>query len=159
MLVNRKTIRIEWGDCDPGGIVYFPRYLEYFDACTNALFECAGLPKRKMLATYGIAGIPLVESHARFLAPSQFGDIVMVESCVTEWGRSSFSVHHKLFKDHVLAVEVFEKRVWVARSAKESKLFEGRAIPPAVKKKFSAAAALGKWGKSGKKKRLSHRAR
>jgi 4-hydroxybenzoyl-CoA thioesterase len=156
MLVNRKTIRIEWGDCDPGGIVYFPRYFEYFDACTNALFECAGLPKRKMLETYRIAGIPLVESQARFFAPSQFGDIVMVESCVTEWGRSSFSVRHQLFKDTTLAAEVLEKRVWVARSTQTSRVFEGRAIPQAVKEKFSAAASS---SESGKKKRLSRGAR
>ena len=42
MLINRKEIRIEWGDCDPGGIVFFPRYFEYCDACTNALFETRG---------------------------------------------------------------------------------------------------------------------
>ena len=28
MLINQRTVRIEWGDCDPGGIVYFPRYFE-----------------------------------------------------------------------------------------------------------------------------------
>ena len=136
MLINRKTIRIEWGDCDPGGIVYFPRYFEYLDACTNELFEQAGLPKRHMLETYGIAGIPLVESRARFLVPSQFGDSIVAESSVSEWGRSSFTVHHKIFKDDVLAAEVFEKRVWVARPAAGSKLFEGRAIPENVKKRF-----------------------
>lgn len=32
MLINRRTIRIEWGDCDPAGIVFYPRYFEWFDA-------------------------------------------------------------------------------------------------------------------------------
>jgi 4-hydroxybenzoyl-CoA thioesterase len=137
MLVNRKTIRIEWGDCDPGGIVYFPRYFEYLDACTNELFERAGLPKRQMLETYGIAGIPLVESRARFLVPSRFGDIVVAESSVGEWGRSSFTIHHKIFKDDALAAEVFEKRVWVAHSTDKTKLFEGRTVPETVKKRFA----------------------
>ena len=70
MLVNKRSIHIEWGDCDPLGIVYFPRYFEFFDACTNALFERAGLPKQETLKKYAIAGIPLVESRARFLLPS-----------------------------------------------------------------------------------------
>ena len=96
MLVNKRTIHIEWGDCDPLGIVYFPRYFEFFDACTNALFERAGLRKHEMLEKYKIGGIPLVESRARFLAPSSFGDTVVVESNITEWGKSSFSVHHRL---------------------------------------------------------------
>jgi 4-hydroxybenzoyl-CoA thioesterase len=143
MLVNRKRIRIQWGDCDPGGIVYFPRYFEYLDACTNELFESVGLAKRHMMETYGIAGIPLVESRARFMVPSQFGDTVTVESSVSEWGRSSFTVYHRIFKDKALAAEVFEKRVWVARSEKKSKLFEGRAIPDLVKKRFSQARSRG----------------
>lgn len=137
MLMNRKRIRIEWGDCDPGGIAYFPRYFEYLDSCTNELFECAGLPKRQMMDSYGIAGIPLVESHAQFFIPSQFGDVVMVETSITEWGKSSFSVRHRLFKDDTLAAEVTEKRVWVMRSSGNSnKLFEGCSIPDDVKKRF-----------------------
>ena len=59
MLISHRKIHIEWGDCDPGEIVYFPRYFEYRDACTHALFERASLPKRQMLKTYGIAGIPI----------------------------------------------------------------------------------------------------
>jgi 4-hydroxybenzoyl-CoA thioesterase len=138
VLLSRKEIRIEWGDCDPGGIVYFPRYFEYSDACTHALFEAAGLPKAQMIQRYGIAGIPLVEARARFLLPSKFGETVIVESGVTEWGRSSFSVHHKLFKGDALAVEISEKRVWVVPSAGGPAPFKGQPIPQEVKEKLPA---------------------
>jgi 4-hydroxybenzoyl-CoA thioesterase len=137
MLINRKEIRIEWGDCDPGGIVFFPRYFEYCDACTNALFERAGLPKPEILKSYGIGGIPLVEARARFIVPSQFGDTVTVESCVSEWGRSSFSVHHKIFKENVLALEIFEKRVWVERIEGDTIRYKGIPVPEEVKARFS----------------------
>jgi|SRR5271168_2683215 len=137
MLVNRKRIQIEWGDCDPAGIVYFPRFFEYFDACTNALFERAGLPKHEMIEKYKILGIPLVEARATFIVPSSFGDRVEVESCVTEWGKSSFSVQHKLFRGEILAVEGFEKRVWTVRAAGEPKRIYGQAIPADVIEKFS----------------------
>jgi 4-hydroxybenzoyl-CoA thioesterase len=137
MLVNRKEIRIEWGDCDPGGIVFFPRYFEYCDACTNALFERAGLPKPTLFKSYGIGGIPLVEARARFIVPSQFGDTVTVESSVSEWGRSSFSVRHHIFKEDVLALEIFEKRVWVARLEGDVIRFKGQPIPQEVKDRFS----------------------
>lgn len=137
MLTNRREIQIEFGDCDPGGIVYFPRYFEYFDACTNALFERVGLPKREMIARYGIAGIPMVECRARFIVPSQYGEKVVVESCVSEWGRSSFSVQHNLFRGDVLAVEGFEKRVWVAHATDGQSRFKGKAIPQEVKERFA----------------------
>ncbi|MEQ1474780.1 MAG: hotdog domain-containing protein, partial [Candidatus Acidiferrum sp.] len=78
----------------------------------------------------------LVEARARFLAPSSFGDTVVVESNITEWGKSSFSVHHRLFKGDLLAVEGFEKRVWVVRGGVGGKIIESQAIPKEVMEKF-----------------------
>src|ERR1700724_4530268 len=138
MLVNKRTIHIEWGDCDPLGIVYFPRYFEFFDACTNALFERAGLRKHEMLEKYKIGGIPLVESRARFLAPASFGETVVVESNITEWGKSSFSVYHRLFKADLLAAEGFEKRVWVVHAPGGKNKIKSQAIPQEVIEKFQS---------------------
>jgi 4-hydroxybenzoyl-CoA thioesterase len=137
MLTNRKTIRVEWGDCDPAGIVYYPRYFAYFDNCTAALFEAAGLPKYEMLRAYGIVGIPMVDTRARFLAPSRFGDDVTIESTIAEWRNSSFDVRHQLFKDEVLAVECFETRVWAVRSDTRPGKIEGRAVPEEVIARFT----------------------
>jgi 4-hydroxybenzoyl-CoA thioesterase len=137
MLVNKRILHIQWGDCDPAGIVYFPRYYEYFDACTNALFERVGLAKHEMIEKYKILGIPLVETRARYLVPSTFGDTVTVESSITEWGRSSFSVEHKLFKGETLAVEGFEKRVWTVRVPGEPKRLKSEAIPREVVERFT----------------------
>jgi 4-hydroxybenzoyl-CoA thioesterase len=141
MLINQRTIRIEWGDCDPAGIVYFPRYFEYFDACTVALFERAGFRKREMMQQHGIGGIPLVDIKARFMIPSRFGDDVVAESSVTEWGNSSFVVRHRLRKAGALAVECFETRVWVARVGGDPERFEARPIPAQVRERFASAAA------------------
>jgi len=139
-MTNRKTIHIEWGDCDPAQIVYFPRYFEYFDACTTTLFQKAGFSKPEMLKTYGIIGIPVVDLRARFIKPSRYGEDVVVESIITEWRRSSFCVQHKLFKDEVLAVECLETRVWSAVSAIDPKKIESRAVPKEVIKRFTVAA-------------------
>jgi 4-hydroxybenzoyl-CoA thioesterase len=138
MLTNKKTIHVEWGDCDPAGIVYYPRYFAYFDNCTASLFEAAGLPKHQMLKTYGIVGIPMVDTRARFLAPSKFGDDIIVESCISEWHRSSFDVQHKVFKGDVLAVECSETRVWAVRSKSDPETIEGQAVPQDVIARFGA---------------------
>jgi 4-hydroxybenzoyl-CoA thioesterase len=138
MLTNRKTIHVEWGDCDPAGIVYYPRYFAYFDNCTAALFEAAGLPKHQMLKSYNIVGIPMVDTRARFLAPSKFGDDIVVESRITEWRRSSFDVHHKVFKGEVLAVECSETRVWAIRSQRDPEAIEGHPVPQDVIARFGA---------------------
>ena len=137
-LISRKTIHIEWGDCDPAQIVFYPRYLAYFDACTTALFKKAGLSKRQMLKTHQIVGIPLVDLRASFKAPSRFSDTVIVESEITEWRRSSFSVRHRLSNKGVLAVECFEVRVWAAASEADPERIESKPVPREIIEMFSA---------------------
>jgi 4-hydroxybenzoyl-CoA thioesterase len=136
MFTNRRKVHIEWGDCDPAGIVYFPRFFEFFDASTAALFEKAGFVKHEMLDKYGIAGIPMVDTRARFLAPATFGDTVEIESRIADWGNSSFTVEHKLYKDGTLTAEGFEKRVWTVRVPGAGNKLKGQAIPAEVKERF-----------------------
>ena len=136
MLVSRRKIRIEWGDCDPAGIVYFPRYIEYFDACTVSLFEAAGLPKPKMLKDFEMAGYPMVDLHVRFLIPSTFGDDVEVESTISEFKRSSFLVNHKLFRGKAVAVEAVETRVWTVYDPDKPGALKSQAIPDEIKARF-----------------------
>ena len=116
MLVNRRSVRIEWGDCDPAGIVWYPRYFGIFDACTQHLFEAAGFPKPAMIARFDVVGYPMVDTHARFLVPSRFGDDIAIESRVAKWKRSSFDIEHIVRKGETLAIEAFETRVLVRRS-------------------------------------------
>ena len=114
MIVNKRAVRIEWGDCDPAGIIYYPRYFAFFDACTSALIERAlGMTKRDYLKAYDFSGHPLVNTRSRFLLPTRFGDDVIIESTVTDIRRSSFDVRHHLYKNGALAVEGLETRVWV----------------------------------------------
>jgi 4-hydroxybenzoyl-CoA thioesterase len=139
MLTNTRTVRIEWGDCDPAGIVFYPRYFEIFDACTAALFERAtGLSKYDMIAQYDFVGIPMVDTRAKFIIPSRFGDDIDVETTVTEFRRSSFDVQHRVRKQGALAIEGFETRVWVGKDPADASKIKARPIPPDVIAKFTA---------------------
>ena len=114
MLVNQRVLRIEWGQCDPAGIVFYPQYFTIFDTSTGWLFERTGLSPSVMRRKYGIVGLPIVDVGAKFFLACRFDDEIFVESSVSEWGRSSFTVLHKIRKERELAVEGFEKRVWAA---------------------------------------------
>lgn len=132
-----RTLRIEWGDCDPAGIVFYPRYFAFFDASTQRLFEhVLGLRMPEMITTYGIVGIPMVDTRARFLTPCAFGDDVTIESELTEFRRSSFDVRHRLLKADTLAVEGFETRVWVIRHPDDPKRIKAQPIPAEVMARF-----------------------
>lgn len=136
MLTSRRTIVIDWGDCDPADIVFYPNYFRWFDASTAAHFAAAGLPKPRLIAEYGVVGFPMVDTRARFHVPSKHGDEVVIETTITEFGRSSFTVEHRLMRGETLAVEGFEKRVLVAKSVDGGGL-KSFAIPEEVKALFS----------------------
>ena len=139
MRTHTRTLRIELGDCDPAGIVFYPRYFAFFDASTALLFEhVLGLRKAEMIATYGIVGWPMVDTRARFVTPCTFGDDVTIESEVMEFRRSSFDVRHRLLKDGKLAVEGFETRVWVARHPDDPHRIKAQPIPAEVAARFGA---------------------
>lgn len=133
---SKSAIGPQWGDCDPAGIVYFPRYFEIFDACTAAAFEAVGYPKPLLLRTFGIIGIPAVDIRATFSAPCTFGDDVIIETRIADWGRSSFKVHHRLLKGPTAAVEGFEVRVWTGRDPGNPAVLRGEPIPREVTEKF-----------------------
>ena len=135
--VNRRTVRIEWGDCDPAGIVYFPRYFEIFDACTAGAFEAVGLPNQNLIKEYGIIGIPAVHIQGKFLIPCSFGEDIVIETRITDWGRSSFKVHHRLLKADCTAVEGFEVRVWTGRDPENPVRLRSEPIPREVIERFA----------------------
>ena len=132
---NTRQVRIAWGDCDPAGIIYYPRYFEIFDASTAMLFEAAlKITKFQMFKTFDFAGWPLVRTHARFIKPTRFGDDVIVESKIT-FGRSSFEIEHRITLNGETYVECAEKRVWTVRNA-EGQL-KSHPVPQAVLERFA----------------------
>ena len=136
----QRQLTIEWGQCDPAGIVFNSRFFEMFDASTWQLFEAAlGVKPHELATAFGIMGIPLVDVRANFLKPIRFGDVVGTTSRVSEFRRSSFDVEHRFLVGGELAVEGAETRVWAARSKDDPEKFGGTAIPGDVIAKFGAA--------------------
>jgi len=133
MLKNRTTVRIGWGDCDPAGIVFFPRYLAFCNEATGALFESIGFPKPLLLKTYDIVGYPVVQLSASFSKPCTFGEDIVIETWVAEWGRTSFKLQHRLLRNDEVAVECEEKRVWAARDPESPAGIRGKPIPDEIK--------------------------
>ena len=136
----RRQLTIEWGQCDPAGIVFNSRFFEIFDSSPWQLFEAAlGVKPQELATAFGIIGIPLVDVRANFLKPIKFGDVVDVTSRINEFRRSSFDVEHRLSVDGELAVEGGETRVWAARSKDDPEKIGATAIPSDVIAKFRTA--------------------
>lgn len=138
MLVNRRDLRIEWAQCDPAGIVFYPQYFIIFDASTGQLFARTGLSAAAIRAKYGIVGFPLIECGTKFLLPCHFDDAVTIESRIGEWGRTSFTVQHRVLKGGQAATEGFEKRIWAGRRADGG--IKPEPVPAEVKASLSDAS-------------------
>ena len=137
MLVSHKKLLVEWGHCDPAGIVFFPQYLAWFDDCTTALFRDAGMPIQSLFKEHGVIGVPVVDVHARFILPSIFGEELNAESTVTKFGKSSFVVRHQITKAGALAVEGFATRVWTGLDPREPFKMKSRPLPQEVVERLS----------------------
>ena len=73
----RRQLTIEWGQCDPAGIVFNSRFFEMFDTSTWLLFEAAlGVKPQNLGRQFGVIGIALVDARANFLKPVKFGDVI-----------------------------------------------------------------------------------
>lgn len=137
MFTNTRIVRVEWGDCDPAGIVFYPRYFAFFDASTQHLFEAAGFAKPFLRKTFDIIGYPMVDTRAKFIIPSKFGEDIKIVSSVSKWGRSSFDVEHKVFKGEMLAIEAFETRVWAGKDPENPERIKSKPIPQEVIDRFT----------------------
>ncbi len=132
-LLSRRQFIIQWGHCDPAGIVFNARFFEFFDRGSWGLFATAlGVQPHEWPSAFGVVGIPLVNAGARFIVPARFGDVVELTSQVTEFRRSSCDVAHRLELRGTVAVEGRETRVWAARDPADPDRLKSRPIPPEV---------------------------
>lgn len=130
MLSFSREFVIEWGDCDPAGIVFYPRYLAMFNASTDAMIAAAGINVRELFERHCAIGWPMVDTRAVFSFPTAFGEQVRLVTNVSTVHLSSFEIQHELYnKDGRLAVTGFDKRVWAIRHPERSGELKSAPIP------------------------------
>ena len=122
MFRNAIDITVEWGDCDPAGIVFYPNYFRWFNQGAHALF--------------GAAGMPMLDTQASFRAPVRFGETITLTSRIDEWRNKSFTVAHEVHKGGQLCAEGRDIRAWVIQDDTASNGIRAVTIPDDVKRRF-----------------------
>ena len=138
MKIHTHQISVEWGDCDPAGIVFYPNYYRWMDEATFHLFDDAGYGWEEIRAKFGAPGLPLISTHAEYRIPGFFGDNISIEVGVSEWGTKSLTVSHRFMKDGKLAVVGWEKRIWSEGEPGDGKKIITAPIPDEVKAALSS---------------------
>lgn len=120
---------VEFGDCDPAQIVFYPNYFRWMDAAALRFFRAAGVPPwREFEAQCGIIGTPLVDASARFLRPASYGDGIDVDTAIDEWRGKSFVMSHVIRRGTDVLVEGREVRVFARRHPDDPARIQ--AVPP-----------------------------
>ena len=78
---HQSEIRVIYGDTDQLGMVYYGRYLEYFERARGELLRSVGLVYREL----EVAGLYLPVTHCRidYRAPARYDDLLQL-SCWAE---------------------------------------------------------------------------
>jgi len=133
----RHTTRftVEFGDCDPAQIVFYPNFLKWIDSAARHFFAAAGVPPWSELeAKTGIIGAPLVEVSARFVRPATYGDEIAVETWIDEWRAKAFVMKHIVRRGEDVLVEGREIRVFARRHPDDSTRIVAVAPPANVRR-------------------------
>ena len=104
---------VEWGDCDPAGIVFYPNYFRWMDAAFHAMCRDLGFSQDDLPG--GLFATPLIDSSATFRAPARMGDTLRVGVRITRLGGSGFSLVYDFVRTDTLVAEGREHRVCVMR--------------------------------------------
>ena len=136
-LSHRHEVTVEWGDCDPAGIVYYPACFRWCNRATYRLFLAAGITRDDTRGGQRKEGTPLVAAECSFRRASQTGEKLSVESHVSRFGRSSFTISH-VFRDASgeIAAEGKETRIW-ARNDGDARSLESVPIPDDVGRRLA----------------------
>lgn len=104
--------RLNWSECDAGGIVFFPNYARWAVDGLNEMFQSGGYRPNRKLSDGGIEGIPCVEFNMRFFDAPHLHAIVDHRIVVDRIGTTSFTVRHVFSGGGRSFAEVLDSRVW-----------------------------------------------
>jgi 4-hydroxybenzoyl-CoA thioesterase len=123
-------VKVQFGDCDPAGIVFFPNFSKWMDAASLHFFmECGIPPWRELIKTTGIVGTPLLEINTQFRQPATYGETLHIHTSVVEWRAKVFIQKHVVMRGDVLLCEGLETRAFVVHPEGEPDRIKAIAVP------------------------------
>ena len=85
---------VRFGEIDPAGVVYYPRFFNYFHKAFESWFDDAlGVPYSVVIGEQNI-GFPSVKVETEFRKPLRYGERVRVEIELVDIGKRSITVQY-----------------------------------------------------------------
>jgi 4-hydroxybenzoyl-CoA thioesterase len=131
---THHTVDVQFGDCDPAGIVFFPNFSRWMDAASLAFFmQCGVPPWRELVKTRGIVGTPLLEINTKFIKSVTYGERIIIHTHIEEWREKVFIQMHKVMRGEDVICEGREVRAFVKRDADNPDRLRAIPVPEDIK--------------------------
>ena len=124
------TVNVQFGDCDPAGIVFFPNFSRWMDEASLAFFMACGVPPwRELVKTRGIIGTPLLEIHTKFMRPATYGETIHIHTTVEDWSAKTFRHRHVVKRGDTVLCEGTEVRAFCIRDPDNAERIKAIPVP------------------------------
>jgi len=127
-------VNVQFGDCDPAGIVFFPNFSRWMDEASLAFFMACGVPPwRELVKTRGIIGTPLLEIHTKFMRPATYGETIEVHTTVEEWAAKTFRHRHVVKRGDTVLCEGTEVRAFCIKDPAQPERIKAIPVPEDIR--------------------------
>jgi|ERR1017187_4513298 acyl-CoA thioester hydrolase len=93
---HEAQVRVRFEETDMMGVVYYSKFLVWFEVGRVSLLRDKGLPYKELSAE-GI-GLPIVQAHADYQAPARFDDELLVKTRIKEMGTTSVTFENEVYR-------------------------------------------------------------
>jgi 4-hydroxybenzoyl-CoA thioesterase len=127
-------VKVQFGDCDPAGIVFFPNFSKWMDASSMHFFMACGVPPwRELAKTRGIVGTPLLEVNTKFHQPATYGETLQIHTSVVDWRAKVFIQKHVVMRADVVLCVGVETRAFVNHPSDDPSRIKAIPVPEDIK--------------------------
>lgn len=121
MAANKTEHRVRYADTDHFGVVYYAKYLDWFEAGRTEILRAKGITYAE-LEKKGLFA-PVVEIKVNYKKPAGYDDIVALETSVEKIGNSSIKFNYKVYnqKNELLA-EAYTVNVFITKEMKSVRI-------------------------------------
>jgi len=134
---HTSSFRIEFGDCDPAQIVFYPNYFKWMDIAALHFFNACGIESwRQTKAESGIIGAPLLGATANFVSSATYPETIAVDTTVPEISGKAFKLKHVIRRGDTVLVEGEEKRIFAVEDPADPKRIKAVGIPENLLKQW-----------------------
>jgi 4-hydroxybenzoyl-CoA thioesterase len=132
------TVNVQFGDCDPAGIVFFPNFSRWMDAASLSYFvQCGVPPWRELVKTRGIVGTPVLEINTRFIRTVVYGETITISTHIEDWREKVFTQIHRVTRltggTEELICEGREVRAFVRRDTDNPDRLRAMPVPEDIR--------------------------